>query len=204
MPPVALGASEAPWKRGEAGHGETVVLTRALTEPDWDMVRAFVRKTSRESLRLRFGQAVNFTDDATLKRFFDIKAPAGEMIWMLDEVGGICAIVHLARLSPGQAEIALVVRSDRARRGIGEAVLRAALARAARQGLRTLSAVVLHENTAMLRLARKTGFVPRKSLGIAVELEFDLCQDFPRNAGAVAVSSPPIPVARIASGSAPP
>jgi RimJ/RimL family protein N-acetyltransferase len=125
------------------------------------------------------------------------------MMWMLEEGGAICAIVHLARLSPGQAEIALIVRSDRARRGIGEALLRAALARAARQGLRTLSAVVLHENTAMLRLARKAGFVPCKSLGLTVELEFDFRRDFPYGADAVAVSSPPIQAALVASGSAP-
>jgi RimJ/RimL family protein N-acetyltransferase len=201
-PPVALKAEGAA-PSGVVCHGEIVVLTRALAERDWDMVRAFVRGTSRESLRLRFGQAADFTDDRTLKRFFDIKSPNGEMMWMLEEGGAICAIVHLARLSPGQAEIALIVRSDRARRGIGEALLRTALARAARQGLRTLSAVVLHENTAMLRLARKAGFVPCKSLGLAVELEFDLRRDFPHGAGAVVVYSPAIQVAAIASGSAP-
>jgi hypothetical protein len=48
----------------------------------------------------------------------------------------------------------------------------------------------------MLRLARKAGFVPCKSLGLAVELEFDLRRDFPYGAGAVAVSSPPIQAAR--------
>ena len=146
-PPVIL-KEEGRTQPGGVRHGEVVVLTRALTEGDWDMVRAFVRGTSRESLRLRFGQVADFTDDPTLKRFFDIKRPNGEMMWMLEEGGAICAIVHLARLSPGQAEIALIVRSDRARRGIGEALLRVAVARAARQGLRTLSAVVLHENTA--------------------------------------------------------
>ena len=201
-PPVIL-KEEGRTQPGGVRHGEVVVLTRALTEGDWDMVRAFVRGTSRESLRLRFGQVADFTDDPTLKRFFDIKRPNGEMMWMLEEGGAICAIVHLARLSPGQAEIALIVRSDRARRGIGEALLRVAVARAARQGLRTLSAVVLHENTAMLRLARKAGFVPCKSLGLAVELEFDLRRDFPRGAGAVAVSSPPIQAALFASSSAP-
>ncbi len=48
------------------------------------MVRAFVRRTEREALRLRFGQAADFADDSTLKRFFGIKDKIGEMIWMLD------------------------------------------------------------------------------------------------------------------------
>ena len=202
-PPAVILKEEGRAQPGGVRHGEIVVLTRALAERDWNRVRAFVRGTSRESLRLRFGQVADFTDDPTLKRFFDIKSPNGEMMWMLEEGGAICAIVHLARLSPAQAEIALIVRSDRARRGIGEALLLAALARAARTGLRTLSAVVLHENTAMLRLARKAGFVPCKSLGLTAELEFDLRGDFPYGAGAVAVSSPPMQAALVASGSAP-
>jgi L-amino acid N-acyltransferase YncA len=125
---------------------------------------------------LRFGQAADFADDHTLKRFFDIKGRSGEMIWILEEGGAICAIAHLVRLSSAQAEIALIVRSDCARRGIGEMLLRTTLARAARRNLGTLSALVLHENTAMLRLARKVGFEACKSLGLVVELEFDLSQ----------------------------
>jgi N-acetylglutamate synthase-like GNAT family acetyltransferase len=123
---------------------------------------------------LAVGQAADFADDHTLKRFFDIKSGSGEMIWMLEEGGDICAIAHLVRLSSAQAEIALIVRSVRARRGIGEKLLRTTLARAARQNLSTLSALVLHENTAMLRLARKVGFEAGKSSGLVVELEFDL------------------------------
>jgi len=171
--------------------GGIVVLGGALTEPEWDKVRAFVRRTSRESLRLRFGQAADFADDGTLKRFFDIDGVTGEMIWVLEEGGAICAITHLVRLSAAHAEIALIVRSDRARRGIGEKLLRMTLARAARQGLRTLSAFVLYENTAMLRLARKVGLEARKSSGLAVELEFDLGQvrDVVRSGGTAAASA---------------
>jgi acetyltransferase len=175
-PPLGIRKkAEIAWHRGGVRDSE-FVLRRAVTEPEWDKVRAFVRRTSRESLRLRFGQAIDFTDDHTLKRFFGIDGVSGEMIWMLEEGGAICAIAHLVRLSPAHAEIALIVRSDRARRGIGEKLLRTALARAARHGLNTLSALVLHENTAMLRLARKVGFEARKSSGLTVELEFDLGQ----------------------------
>jgi RimJ/RimL family protein N-acetyltransferase len=176
VPAAISGETETVRQRGNVRHGEIIVLTRALTEPQWDKVRAFVRRTSRESLRLRFGQAADFTDDHTFQRFFNITGGSGEMLWMLEEGGAICAIANLVRLSPAEAEIALIVRSDRARRGIGEKLLRATLARAARQDLSTLSALVLHENTAMLRLARKVGFEPRKSFGLAVELEFDLAR----------------------------
>jgi acetyltransferase len=154
--------------------GDIVVLDRALTEPEWAKVRAFVRRTGRESLRLRFSQAADFRDERTLRRFVDIDGASGEMIWMLEQGGAICAIAHLVRVSPEQAEVALIVRSDRVRRGIGERLLCVTLARATQRDLKTLSALVLYENTAMLRLARKLGFVVRRSSGLTVELELDL------------------------------
>jgi N-acetylglutamate synthase-like GNAT family acetyltransferase len=83
-------------------------------------------------------------------------------------------MAHLVRLSPEQAEIALIVRSDRVRRGIGERLLRITLARAAQHDLKTVTAFVLYENSAMLRLARKLGFGVRNSSGLTVELELQL------------------------------
>jgi GNAT superfamily N-acetyltransferase len=152
-----------------------VAITQLLTEPEWAMLRAFVHRTSREALRLRFGQAADFADDRTLERFFGIKGEDDEMLWMLDERGAVCGVVHLVRVSPTRAEIALIVRSDRVRRGIGEKLLCSALARASRQGLAALDAFVLYENIPMLRLARKVGFESHVASGLSVALEFDLC-----------------------------
>jgi RimJ/RimL family protein N-acetyltransferase len=190
MPAAIPDENETLGRRHDIRPGETIVLARALTESEWERVRAFVRRTSRESLRLRFGQAADFLDDHTLKRFFHIEDGRGEMIWMLEQGGAVCAIAHLVRLSAAEAEIALIVRSDCTRRGIGEKLLRVTLAHAARQGLATLSALVLHENTAMLRLARKVGFEPRKSCGVAVELEFDLGQICDTGTAAAFASAP--------------
>jgi GNAT superfamily N-acetyltransferase len=151
-----------------------IAITSPLTEPEWAMLRTFAHRTSRESLRLRFGQAADFADDRTLERFFGIKGDGDEMLWMLEEGGAICGVVHLVRVAPARAEIALIVRSDRARRGIGEKLLRAALTRTSRQGLAVLDAFVLYENIPMLRLARKVGFVSHDASGLSVALEFDL------------------------------
>ena len=170
-------------QRGGVRSGEIVVLDRALTADECGMVRAFVRRTEREALRLRFGQAADFADDSTLKRFFGIKDKIGEMIWMLDEDEAVGGILHRVLISPTQAEIAVIVRSDRARRGIGRALLRTAVSRAASQDLKRLSALVLSENVVMLRLARSLGFAPRKSFGLAVELELDLDLDLGQTIG---------------------
>jgi GNAT superfamily N-acetyltransferase len=158
-----------------SGHAcDVVTITRPLTATEWTMLRAFVQHTSRESLRLRFGQAADFADDRTLERFFGIKGDGDEMLWILDDGGAICGVVHLVRVSLARAEIALMVRSDRVRRGIGERLLRAALTRASNQGFAALDAFVLYENIPMLRLARKVGFESRDAAGLSVALEFDL------------------------------
>jgi GNAT superfamily N-acetyltransferase len=168
--------AEAPSERcnGTASDRDIVVLSAPLTEPQWDMLRAFVRGTSRESLRLRFGQAVDFTDERMLRRFFAIVGSGDEMLRMLEPDGSICAVAHLVPLRSGHAEIALIVRSDRVHRGFGERLLRAALVHASTQGLCVVDALVLYENIPMLRLARKIGFAPHNSLGLTVALEFDL------------------------------
>ena len=177
IPPLAnQDEPQRAWQNSAVGEDRTIVLTRPLNENEWGMIRVFVARTNREDLRLRFGQSLDFADAATLRRFFDIGGDAGELLCMLDEAGDICGILHRVLTSPSEAEIALIVRSDRKRRGIGETLLRTALSRAAKQNLKTLRALVLRENGAMLRLARKLGLVPRKPYGFSVEVEFDLRQ----------------------------
>jgi len=70
----------------------------------------------------------------------------------------------------------LIVRSDLQRAGIGEFLLRETLARAARQRLEALTAFVLWENRAALRLAAKIGYVPRQVSAWALELTFEVGQ----------------------------
>jgi acetyltransferase len=136
-------------------------------------VRTFVQHTEREDLRRRFGYPLAFDDEATLRRAFGIKS-GGEMIWSLDEDRAIAGISHRVLISPMEAEIALLVRSDRKGFGIGEYLLRAVLARAARQGLETLTASVLRDNWPMLRLASKVGCVLRQAHADTIEIAFNV------------------------------
>jgi GNAT superfamily N-acetyltransferase len=156
----------------------TITRQRSSTgrsgQPNGTWCENFVLRTAREDLRLRFGRPLNFDDEATLQRAFDLKAGSGEIIWVLDEDAAIAAIAHRIALSRSEAEIALIVRSDVQRRGIGEFLLRQALVRSARQGLKSLAGLVLWENRAMRRLAAKVGFVPRQGSAWALELTLDI------------------------------
>jgi acetyltransferase len=152
-------------------YGQIEIVGAPLTETQWDALRAFVQRTKREDLRLRFGTPLAFDDEFTLRRAFGIKV-GGEMIWSLDEDSAIAGIVHRVVVSPGEAEIALIVRSDLKGFGIGEFLLRTVIARARRAGLSTLSASILRDNWPMLRLAMKVGCVPRQAHGDTVEVAF--------------------------------
>jgi len=150
------------------------VINRPLRESEWDMVRAFVRRLEREDLRMRFGHPLDFQDEATARRAFDIKAEVGEISWLLDERAAIAGLAHRIMISRSEAEAGLIVRSDLKRTGIGECLLRKMLARSAQQGLKSLSGSVLWDNRAMLRLATKIGYEPRGIGAYTVELAFDV------------------------------
>jgi acetyltransferase len=159
---------------GEAYEPGELVVTRSLSESDWDMIRAFVRNIEQNDLRLRFGGAIDFHDEDSLRRRFGVNPNSGEIAWLLDERSSIAGISHRVLVSQFEAEIALIVRSDLKRRGIGTRMLNSLIRRSTEERLQTLSAFILHENRAMLNLARKAGFVARATLGFNVELALAL------------------------------
>ena len=148
-----------------------------LTEPEWDDAACICsRTTSRELLRLRFGQAADFADDRTLERFFGIKGNDGEMIWMLEEGGTFAPLrISFAYRRPTPRNRFDCSLGSRAPGNWRKAVAHYVGPRGA-AGIRHADAFVLHENIPMLRLARKVGFEARKSSGLSVDLEFDLGQ----------------------------
>ncbi|MGH7015102.1 MAG: GNAT family N-acetyltransferase [Stellaceae bacterium] len=76
----------------------------------------------------------------------------------LDAAGTILGILSLGFQGGDIAEIAVTVRSDCKRRGIGRALLEYGIEWAERHGLTQLIGYVLAENRAMLALAHRMGF----------------------------------------------
>lgn len=155
-------------------------ITSALSEADWRLVRGFVARMDRNDLRLRFGNPVNLdNNDALLRRLLGTDPMRGEIGLALDGSATIAGMSHRVLISPSEAEIALVVRSDIKRRGVGAGMLRALIGRSVDQHLGRLSGTVLRENRPMIRLALKFGAVVRERDGPSLRFEFPLDSALP-------------------------
>ncbi|MBZ5618998.1 MAG: GNAT family N-acetyltransferase [Acidobacteriia bacterium] len=91
-------------------------------------------------------------------------SPAGEVV-------GHC---FLAADKPGSAEMAVFVRQESRRRGIGAALLKKALEWGWAAGLGRVWAVTAYDNGAALRLLMSRGFRLVQSASAVVELDIDL------------------------------
>jgi GNAT superfamily N-acetyltransferase len=91
-------------------------------------------------------------------------SPAGEVV-------GHC---FLAADKPGSAEVAIFVHQESRRRGVGTALMKAALEWGAAAGLRHVWSMTSSDNRAALRLQMSCGFRLANSASYEAELEIDL------------------------------
>src|ERR1700674_4258571 len=87
------------------------IIVRPLSLADWVAYRVFVGRLDRDDLRLRFAGPVKL-DDSRCRRFLDIDHDREEAFAAFDTEGAMLGVARLARVSPGEADIALIVRSD--------------------------------------------------------------------------------------------
>ncbi len=134
---------------------------RPLRRRDETLHRAFYTRVQGDDLRLRFGRAV---PQVTARELAWLTATApGEIVLgayqrrrlILREIVGIARAVIVPETR--SAELAVAVRSDLKRRGIGTALLTRLIEECRTRGIDELAGDVLHENEAMLALARKLG-----------------------------------------------
>jgi acetyltransferase len=84
-----------------------------------------------------------------------------EMAFLLIDGEELLGVGRLAA-DPGfeQAEFALIVASDRQRKGYGELLLRHVLAYARARGVKRVMGHILRENRRMIELSKRLGFAP--------------------------------------------
>jgi acetyltransferase len=150
-----------PWPRElarKASIGDIDLMVRPIRPNDSDALVRFAEITSTSDLRLRFQGAVCQITEATAARLCQIDYDR-EMVLVADEPErGHAGIVRLI-FSPEfeTAEVALIVRSDMQRRGLGELLLKEAIDYARSRGAYRLTGDVLSDNRTMLDLASKLG-----------------------------------------------
>jgi RimJ/RimL family protein N-acetyltransferase len=136
---------------------------RALRPDDREDMLAAIGRTSPQSLRTRFFAPKRGFSEAEVAFFMNIDFDNHvALVAQIDEdgqpsiVGGGRYIV----VRPGQAEIAFVVVDTYQGQGIGTALMHHLAHLARGSGLKELTADVLPENTAMLKVFKKFGLRP--------------------------------------------
>jgi len=134
-------------------------LVRPVRTADAPLVQAFVRALSPQSRRNRFFGPVRELSPAQLERMtrFDDATGLG-LVALAGDARRIVGIAQHAVCDPPYAELAVVVADDWQRQGLGERLVAALLAQAARAGIAAVHGSVMAANGPMLALASKLGF----------------------------------------------
>ena len=83
----------------------------------------FARLLHPDDIRLRFGRPVTLGDAGTFRRLFGLDDRKIETAGLFDLSGQILGLATVAWVRPGTAEVALIIRSDLQRRGLGATLL---------------------------------------------------------------------------------
>jgi RimJ/RimL family protein N-acetyltransferase len=144
------------------GDGSRIEIRALRREDEADMLAA-VGKTSAQSLQRRFFAMKRHFSDQERAFFMDVDFKNHVALVACSEQDGRQVIVGGSRyvvFEPGQAELAFVVVDAWQGRGVGSILMRHLIKIATSAGLQELTAEVLPENAAMLKVFGKFGFKP--------------------------------------------
>lgn len=142
-------------RRSESRRDAIRYAVRRLVGIEWAEWWQFFSHLAPSDIRDRFGRLVSV--EAGL-RLLTLPNHYGSVTFGAFCPEGLVGVANLAKDAMGQAEIAVLVRSDWKRRGIGETLMRAALCQANREGL-PVYGFVQPANSAIIALMRRLGFV---------------------------------------------
>ena len=169
-----------------AGPGSYALLTdgatieiRAAGSGDFGAVRDMHARMSPENLYLRFFAMSRAAAEQEAHRVCRPPAPDhAALLAVLDGQVVGCGAYEVAGDGSGSAEVALSVADEMHNRGVGTLLLEHLISLARGQGVRTLVAETLTENTLMLQVFANAGLRARRTLRDGVyELRFPLPGD---------------------------
>jgi acetyltransferase len=138
------------------------VRLRPIRPEDAPLLAKLIADLTPEDARFRFFTPLRSVDPTTLARFTQIDYDR-EMAFVSYAEGVPDCLLAVARLAADpdniRAEFAIVVRSDRHRRGLGRHSLAHLIAYARTRGISELFGDVLVENQAMRALCAQLGFI---------------------------------------------
>lgn len=141
----------------------SMIEIRALRPDDQEDMLAAIDRTSSQSLQRRFFVPKRGFSEKELSFFMNIDfSNHVALVAQIDENGRHVLVGggRYIMVQSGHAELAFVVVDAYQGKGIGTALMRHLVAIARDAGLRELTAEVLAENTAMLKVFNRFGFRP--------------------------------------------
>jgi RimJ/RimL family protein N-acetyltransferase len=157
------------------------VPVREIRPEDAPALRRLVGRSSERSIELRFFGPIRELSEETARRFAEVDGKDRFALVALDPEDGdeIVAVVRFEREGDtDSAEYAALVEDRFQGRGLGIGLTRRLIEAAQERGIRRLHALVLRENSRMLRLLRSLEFPERKRWENGLEhIEIDLRPD---------------------------
>tara|TARA_R110001592_G_scaffold363372_2_gene686224 strand:+ start:101831 stop:102781 length:951 start_codon:yes stop_codon:yes gene_type:complete len=140
----------------------TLVTFRVMRPEDAEMEKSFITKLSAQSRHSRFFSNIKQLSAKMLEQFTHPNYPESYALMATINNGDREQQIGVARYMPtdtqGAAEFAVVVADEWQGQGVATVLLRGLTTAAAIAGIRRLQGLVLHDNTAMRRLAQAQGF----------------------------------------------
>jgi len=137
------------------------VTVRPIRPEDEPAIAGMLARSSQEDLRLRFFAPIRQLSHESAARLTQIDY-GREMAFVAAEDGELLGVSRLAEDPEGEtAEFAVLVRTDRQKRGLGERLMSDLIAYARDRGIAVLHGTVMTENRRMLALCEKLGFERR-------------------------------------------
>jgi acetyltransferase len=138
------------------------IRLRPLRAEDRALLEDLCRRTEAHDLQMRFFGVFRSLPPSLLDELMRIDPDRRITLVAIGAASSgqpeILAVARAHASAGGTAELALLVRTDLKRKGLGSLLLARLIARCRSRRVRVLTAVVLQENTRMLRLAERYGF----------------------------------------------